>query len=145
MAGLEINKNETLKDFQKVQKTDAEWRAQLTPEQYHIVREKGTERPFTGALYQNHDDGMYHCVACGAKLFPSDTKFESGSGWPSFYLPVDNTAVETHEDNSLGMRRTEATCARCGAHLGHVFPDGPKPTGLRYCINSASLDFEKAK
>jgi peptide-methionine (R)-S-oxide reductase len=130
---------------EKIEKTDAEWRAQLTPEQYHIVREKGTERPFTGALYQNHDDGMYHCVACGAKLFPSDTKFESGSGWPSFYLPVDNTAVETHEDNSLGMRRTEATCARCGAHLGHVFPDGPKPTGLRYCINSASLEFEKAK
>lgn len=129
----------------KIQKSDAEWREELTPEQYYILRQKGTEPAFTGALYRNHDSGAYHCAACGALLFNSDTKFESGSGWPSFWNPAENAAVETHEDNSHGMRRIEVTCARCGGHLGHVFPDGPRPTGLRYCINSASLRFEKEK
>jgi peptide-methionine (R)-S-oxide reductase len=129
----------------KIQKTEEEWQKELTPEQYAILREKGTEPAFSGALYRNHDDGMYHCAACGTELFKSDTKFESGSGWPSFFLPTDQSAIETHEDVSHGMRRVEVTCARCGGHLGHVFPDGPKPTGLRYCINSASLKFEEGK
>jgi peptide-methionine (R)-S-oxide reductase len=127
----------------KVQKTESEWRELLTPEQFHVMRQGGTDRPFTGALVNNHDDGSYHCAACNAPLFQSDTKFESGSGWPSFWNPVSPDAVETIEDTSHGMRRTEARCAACGAHLGHVFDDGPNPTGLRYCMNSTSLGFKK--
>lgn len=127
----------------KIEKTDAEWRAQLTPEQYHIMREKGTERAFSGPFLDNHDDGLYHCAACDAPLFKSDAKFESGSGWPSFYEAAFPGAVTEHEDRSFGMRRVEATCAHCGAHLGHIFPDGPQPTGQRFCINGASLGFTK--
>jgi peptide-methionine (R)-S-oxide reductase len=130
---------------EKVEKSDAEWRAELTPEQYRIMRQKGTEPAFSGALNHNHADGSYSCAACGAHLFDSDTKFDSGSGWPSFWVPATTAAVTTHEDRSYGMRRTEVMCARCGAHLGHIFPDGPKPTGLRYCIHSVSLDFQPAK
>lgn len=128
----------------KIQKTDEEWRAELTPEQYYVMRQKGTERPFSGAFYQNSEDGTYHCAGCGAVLFKSDAKFESSCGWPSFWLAADSSAIETHEDLTHGMRRMETTCARCGAHLGHIFLDGPQPTGLRYCINSAALTFDKA-
>jgi peptide-methionine (R)-S-oxide reductase len=129
---------------ERIARTEAEWRARLTPEQYRVLREKGTERPFTGVLTENHETGNYHCAGCGALLFISGAKFNSGCGWPSFMLPAESKAVNEHEDGSLGMRRVEVTCARCGGHLGHVFPDGPRPTGLRYCINSASLTFERA-
>jgi peptide-methionine (R)-S-oxide reductase len=133
------------KTLEPIAHTEAEWRARLTPEQYRVLRERGTERPFTGILTENHETGNYHCAGCGALLFLSGAKFNSGCGWPSFMLPAESKAVNEHEDGSLGMRRVEVTCARCGGHLGHVFPDGPRPTGLRYCINSASLSFERAK
>ena len=128
---------------EKIRKSEAEWRQELTPEQYRVLREKGTERAFTGEYAHNKEEGVYRCAACGQELFSSDTKFESGSGWPSFYQPAAPDRVESHEDTSHGMRRVEVVCARCESHLGHVFPDGPRPTGLRYCINSASLKLEK--
>jgi peptide-methionine (R)-S-oxide reductase len=127
---------------ERVEKTDAEWQAELDPDRYQVLRCGATEAPWSGELNLVHEDGIFKCGACGAELFRSDTKFDSGSGWPSFFAPLDEEAVEVEEDLSHGMRRTEVRCATCGSHLGHVFPDGPQPTGLRYCINSLALDFE---
>jgi len=134
-----------IQEEEKVVKSEEEWRSLLTPEQYWIVRQKGTERPFTGALLHQHATGTYLCVACGEELFSSAHKYDSGSGWPSFWQPIEEKNVEYHQDVSLMMRRVEILCHRCGAHLGHVFEDGPKPTGLRYCVNSASLQFREAE
>lgn len=127
----------------KISKSDAEWRQELTPERYHILREQGTERPWTSEYLDVKGDGMFRCAGCGAELFSTDTKFESGSGWPSFYEPAVAEAVEVHRDSSHGMIRTEVRCANCGGHLGHVFEDGPQPTGLRYCINGCALDLQQ--
>lgn len=127
----------------KVEKTDAEWKAQLTPEQFHVTRKAGTERAFTGPNWDQKADGTYKCVCCGQKLFAAETKYDSGTGWPSFYAPIEDDAVEYHADKSLFSTRTEVVCSNCDAHLGHVFPDGPAPTGLRYCMNGLAMDFDR--
>ncbi|WP_345969334.1 peptide-methionine (R)-S-oxide reductase MsrB [Sulfurimonas sp. HSL1-6] len=129
--------------MEKMTKTEQEWRAQLSPEAYHVCREHGTEAPFSGKFYQHKGDGVYRCVCCDAPLFTSDTKFDSGTGWPSYFEPYSDEALVEIKDTSLGMTRVEVRCARCDAHLGHVFPDGPEPTGLRYCINSVCLTFDE--
>jgi peptide-methionine (R)-S-oxide reductase len=144
-TGMAVDEGTAATATGKVVKSDAEWKKVLTPQQYHVLREKGTERAFTGAYWNNHEKGIYVCAACAKELFSSETKFESGTGWPSFWAPISKASVEEHEDNRLFARRTEIVCARCGGHLGHVFNDGPRPTGLRYCMNSAALRFVPEK
>jgi peptide-methionine (R)-S-oxide reductase len=138
-----VMKDDAIMDEEKIERSEEQWRQQLSPEQYQILREAGTERAFTGEYWDNHEQGVYRCGACGLPLFESKTKFDSGTGWPSFYAPIAESRVNNVTDRSHGMDRTEVRCRRCGSHLGHVFDDGPKPTGLRYCINSAALKFEK--